>query len=62
MINLKSCTKCRGDMYLEKDSYGSFWQCLQCGFLKDLVEPPVRMPEVASPRGGKKRAADKPAA
>ncbi len=38
MLFLKSCPKCQGDMYLEKDSYGAFHQCLQCGMIKDLVD------------------------
>ena len=38
MLYLKSCPKCHGDMFLEKDSYGAYRQCLQCGLMKDLVE------------------------
>ena len=30
MFYLKACTKCHGDLTLEKDSYGSFLKCLQC--------------------------------
>ena len=33
---LKSCPRCRGDLFMEKDHYGWYEQCLQCGFLKDL--------------------------
>ena len=36
MLYLKSCTKWRGDMYEDKDSYGAFHQCLQCGLIRDL--------------------------
>ena len=39
MMYLKSCPKCRGDMYLEKDNYGTYRQCLQCGFIRDLDVP-----------------------
>ncbi len=35
MLYLKGCPKCHGDMYLEKDSYGVFRQCLQCGMIQD---------------------------
>ena len=39
MLYLKSCTKCGGDMYEDKDSYGAFHQCLQCGLIRDLDAP-----------------------
>ena len=39
MLYLKSCTKCGGDMYEDKDSYGAFHQCLQCGLMRDLDAP-----------------------
>ncbi len=41
VIKLKGCPKCQGDLYLNRDSYGKYLNCLQCGFMKDLVEPPV---------------------
>ena len=31
MLNLKSCPRCQGDMYAERDVYGRFAHCLQCG-------------------------------
>ncbi len=36
MFWLKSCPKCRGDLCLEQDHYGTFQTCLQCGYLKEL--------------------------
>ena len=42
MMWLKSCPKCKtGDLALERDAYGSYMRCLQCGFLKYLVHPTV---------------------
>lgn len=38
MIKLKACPKCHGDMTLEKDQYGSYLSCLQCGSIKELTE------------------------
>ena len=38
MIYLKSCRKCGGDMYQVKDDYGAYRQCLQCGFVHDMVK------------------------
>ncbi len=32
---LKGCPKCRGDVYLERDHYGAYLACLQCGYLVD---------------------------
>ena len=44
MLYFKSCPKCNGDMYLDRDAYGSFRQCLQCGNLQDLVEKAAILP------------------
>lgn len=45
MLLLKSCPKCKGDVVEERDRYGSYTQCLQCGYLRDLqpVAKPQRM-------------------
>ena len=31
MVYFKACTECQGYLSLEKDSYGPFLKCLQCG-------------------------------
>lgn len=39
------CPKCGGNVYLERDYYGWYEQCLQCGYardLKSLVEVPEK--------------------
>lgn len=36
MFYLKACKKCRGDLTLEKDAFGSFLKCMQCGALIDV--------------------------
>ena len=38
MFYFKACSKCRGDLTLEKDSYGSFLKCLQCGSYVEVEE------------------------
>ena len=38
MIYFKSCLKCHGDMYLNRDRYGPYLECLQCGSNHDLEE------------------------
>jgi len=47
MLYLRECPKCQGDMYLEKDHYGSFRQCLQCGMIKDLDVPVATVAQAA---------------
>ncbi|MFQ6026421.1 MAG: hypothetical protein ACE5Q6_02775 [Dehalococcoidia bacterium] len=44
----KSCSKCNGDMYLDRDAYGEFRKCLQCGQIQDL-EPRWRVVSNAKP-------------
>lgn len=42
MLELKACPKCgSGDMGVDRDIYGWFRQCIQCGFLKDLTAEEV---------------------
>ena len=36
MLFFKCCPRCKGDIYVNKDAYGLFMECLQCGFAKDL--------------------------
>ncbi len=38
MFYFKACTKCRGDLILEKDAYGNFLKCMQCGTFNDVDE------------------------
>ncbi|RJQ37641.1 MAG: hypothetical protein C4555_06025 [Dehalococcoidia bacterium] len=35
-IRLKSCPKCGGDVRIDRDEYGWFEQCIQCGYERDL--------------------------
>ncbi len=36
MMRFKGCPKCNGDVLLDRDHYGWYEQCLQCGYLRDL--------------------------
>ena len=41
MWKFKSCPRCEGDMFIAKDIYGWYEQCLQCAYryeLKNLDE------------------------
>ena len=33
MYWLKACPRCRGDLHEEKDLYGAYVSCIQCGYL-----------------------------
>ncbi|MBI4339669.1 MAG: hypothetical protein HY680_06915 [Chloroflexi bacterium] len=32
MLWFKQCQRCEGDLYLDRDMYGPFVACLQCGY------------------------------
>lgn len=42
MLKLKSCPKCKGDLLIDKDMYGWYEQCIQCGYQHSL-EPLVKV-------------------
>ncbi len=43
MFYFKACPKCQGDMYLERDAYGSYRKCIQCG---RIYEEEARQPAI----------------
>ena len=51
MIYFSACPKCRGDLTIGQDSYGSFISCLQCGFMRDIETKPAPA-KVAAARPG----------
>ena len=36
MFWLKGCPRCAGDLFRDRDQYGLFVSCLQCGLSRDL--------------------------
>ncbi len=36
-LRLERCPKCKGYVTLQKDSYGLYEECLQCGYVHDLL-------------------------
>ena len=38
MIYFKGCPRCHGDLYLKEDIFSKYLSCLQCGYLKDIME------------------------
>ena len=47
ILKLKGCPRCKGDIVLERDHWGWYEQCIQCGYLRDL-ENPVAVSEQSS--------------
>lgn len=44
MVFLKACPKCSGDVTLDRDRYGQYLECLQCGMVRDVdSQPPPRL-------------------
>jgi hypothetical protein len=44
MFWLKGCPRCKGDLHEDKDKYGSYVSCLQCGYHRSNtsdIEPPL---------------------
>ena len=39
MLKLKACPRCKGDLNSNRDMYGSYDECLQCGYMRDFEEP-----------------------
>ncbi|MFH1560347.1 MAG: hypothetical protein ABID84_02915 [Chloroflexota bacterium] len=33
---LKGCPRCRGDLHMDRDFYGEYRKCIQCGYMEDL--------------------------
>ena len=49
MLYLKACTRCKGDLYLERDSWGAYLHCLQCGRTRDIPDKWLRAPDNSAP-------------
>lgn len=48
MLKLRSCPKCRGDIRIDKDMYGWYEECIQCGYLgymEDMLDGKVYQTE-----------------
>ena len=38
MLKLKACPRCEGDLHINRDMYGPYRQCLQCGYMRDIPQ------------------------
>ena len=36
MFKFRGCPRCHGDLMIDKDQYGWYEECMQCGFSRDL--------------------------
>lgn len=48
MLYFKACPRCQGDMYTDKDQFGPFVACLQCGYHCDPPVAPGPAPQQAT--------------
>jgi len=65
MFWLKLCPRCCGDLFEDRDQYGKFFTCMQCGFTRDVPKwgggvlvissEPVPVPVVPIPDGTRQR-------
>lgn len=40
----KSCPRCKGDVWVDRDEYGWYKQCIMCGYMRDLKDIRVTKP------------------
>lgn len=58
MLFLKACKRCGGDMHINRDIYGEYKECLQCGLMLDIVSSnDVLAAAMAEPKKSKKKVA-----
>lgn len=38
MLQFKSCPRCQGDVQIDRDWFGEYKKCLQCGWSLDSAE------------------------
>ena len=39
LLYLKACPRCKGDVSVNRDMYGEYRECLQCGHMVDIEKP-----------------------
>ena len=56
MLKLKSCPKCKeGDVTFDRDQYGWYLYCIQCGHTRDLLRIDEFIDAPAHSKNGGKR-------
>ena len=49
-ILTKACKRCGGDLSLERDKYGTYFECIQCGAISSELELMYPSTQAASER------------
>ena len=65
MFWFRQCPRCSGDIYMDRNQYGPYITCIQCGFSRDVLSTsqgppaislgPVPAPVVPKEEGGRRR-------
>ena len=56
MMLLKGCPRCRGDLHINRDMYGDYKQCVQCGYMEDMESRTNRTLSATAVKTAKKAA------
>ena len=48
MTNMLKCPRCRGYLHANRDQYGAYRECLQCGYMVDVQKREERKVTSAS--------------
>ncbi len=48
MMKLNGCRRCKGDLVIEKDVYGWYEECVQCGYTHDIAVERIPVPVLAT--------------
>jgi hypothetical protein len=40
LLMLKSCPRCNGDLFVDRDQHGWYLECIQSGYVRDLATSP----------------------
>ena len=51
MVDFKACPRCQGDINTNRDMYGEYMECLQCGYTLDIVPEPKKQIDWTKTRG-----------
>ena len=38
MVGFRACPRCHGDVHDKRDKYGEYVECIQCGYVLDVVK------------------------
>ncbi len=57
MFKFRACPKCHGDLIVDKDQFGWYEECIQCGYNRDMrsVVPEEQIPIVRRKRRSHRR-------